>query len=232
MKNTMLKSCLLILLFVGGMTPKNQAQLMPVDPPGLLGIPDTVQMGDTLNFTYRVVNAGLLPLINPRVFSIMRINGQLLPLPVDSSLNIGIYQPGDTIPVSVNQFIISPSNNNNGGGNVLVVWPSSDGFDRGPDSLVDNVYVLEPTAIRETRPFSARLTLYPNPAVDRLNLTWPASGPLPLRLEFHDLSGKTFLTTQEMPLSLDLSRLPRGIYFLVVDWADGLRSGYRVSLTP
>ncbi|HMQ62854.1 MAG TPA: aryl-sulfate sulfotransferase [Flavilitoribacter sp.] len=68
----------------------------------------------------------------------------------------------------------------------------------------------------------ARLKVYPNPAFDWVTLEWDNAGPI--AVEVLDLTGKPVMGTRKLEsgkADLDVSGLPRGMYFL---WVNGVRA--------
>ncbi len=216
MKTRILQIAFTLLLILPALPAKSQ--LTPYTPGRIMGLPDTVTMGDTLDLSYYVINNTGLPLTNPLILSWVQMNGVPRLLPEDSTQILGIIQPGDTVTVNLNRLLISPSGNNNGGANVIVVWPTSGG-NGASDSLSDPVWVEEPpTAIDEGRSPGPAITIYPNPAEEFLRLESNEPGLTATETVIFNIAGQIMLKEEGLPLELDLTSLKEGVYFLMVSW--------------
>lgn len=173
MKKIVLKYLFVLILATAACFP-TKAQLLPklsIGAQGLINWPDTAQMGDTIDFSYYLVNKGLSVLTNTLVETRIRVNNTTLTTPIASNL-LNILNIGDSIQISVNDYIFTPQNHNTGG-NAVVIWPGAPNTSP-PDTVRDEVYLLEPVNTR--RPKTIRtVTAYPNPAQDWLNLDWTTS---------------------------------------------------------
>ncbi|MCB9235227.1 MAG: T9SS type A sorting domain-containing protein [Bacteroidia bacterium] len=211
-----------LLLLVGVSCSRLQAQslLVPVST-GIPSLPDTVNMGDTINFDYYIVNLGVASLVSPLIQTFMEVNGQVLPQPVSVYQVAGLFLMGDTMKIPVNNFVVSPSNNNNGGANVVVIWPTAPGA-TPKDSASGNMYVRNPNSVFAERGPALALNLFPNPAHDRAWVDFFGDPQGENSILLCDLNGrilrswKPAIGQNSRKFELDLSGLNPGFYLLEV----------------
>ena len=191
-----------------------QAQLR-IDPGSIANLPDTVQFGDTLNnLSVNVVNDGLLPVANllleikggvNSLSNIITFGDTLLAGPV-------VINPGDSITIPLDQFIVSPQNSNNGS-NVIIVWPATP--NESGDTIEDEYEVEETTtSLFEALAARAELKIWPNPVQDELHYSTgdPAT---PIReIRVMDLQGRIIMAFDGSPRSVNTSSLITGMYLV------------------
>ncbi len=87
-----------------------------------------------------------------------------------------------------------------------------------PDTLTVNIDMRPGTGIDEQEELN-RLTIFPNPARDKVTLLWNTPSYYPLKIRIISASGQVFLLREYPPqqeLTLDLSNFPAGIYILQI----------------
>jgi hypothetical protein len=222
----MMKKILLIILACLATTffaPRTQAQsILSIAGTEIIGMPDTVQFGDTLNnLSVWVRNDGTLPTPNLTISVNSLINGTVLGGIVGTLNLAGALLPGDSVVVPLDAFIISPQNSGNGA-NLVVVWPDSPGSDDG-DSLEDGYYVEETaTAVQEMfgqEDEDPAFVIYPNPARDQISLKFPR--PVAGEVRVYDLQGRLLFRNDARNSVIDLRLLSPGTYILELNETKG-----------
>ena len=79
-----------------------------------------------------------------------------------------------------------------------------------------------------------KYTVYPNPASDQIHISQSFSTPAPRTITLMDFQGKIVLEEKEctLPMTLDVSSLPRGVYGLKIDAKDGPATVKKVIIHP
>lgn len=207
---------LLSIAFALGLGLHGSAQLSVDQTTGIVGLPDSANMGDTLNLSYKVINKGPLPLVNTPILSWMSVNGNLIATPVDSSF-VSNFAVGDTIVVPINSFIVSPQNNNNGGANVVVVWPTAPGGNTD-DTLRDTMHVDQPNSSAPI--VEDILQAFPNPFDNLLRIKY--EGPEQLGyVTLLDSRGRESMRIPDSQLNINTEHLKPGYYTLIVETSNG-----------
>ncbi len=81
--------------------------------------------------------------------------------------------------------------------------------------------------VNNFRSANETLTLFPNPAINILNVKYLNQSDGKVQITLHDLSGRTIITKQENVSHnysitvLDVSTLTKGTYFIVITDASG-----------
>ena len=125
---------------------------------------------------------------------------------------------GNTVTIVLTGFII-PNDNNSG--QVLGFYAVDE-----EGNFIELGLVI--TAVLDE--LIQELNVYPNPAIDRVNLEFSTSLTRQLNLSLVDLSGKQFLNRSlhinngYNDLSIDLPEIPNGLYILNLQDAGGIRS--------
>lgn len=213
---------LLLLVLLGLIGPgraKGQIFLEPV-PGSITGLPDTVNMGDTVSFAYRMVNQGPLPFIGLQFTNLM-VNGNLIPLPIDSSL-INLLGVGDTTMIMIPNYTFTTARHQ-GGGNVMVIWPTGTGGGQQTDSLKQDVYVNEPTFV-DPRAGAPETLAYPNPAHHQMHLRFGDAQNPAVKLTFLSPQGETVFMQALEPAQeaiISTEQLKPGAYLLQIQFRDG-----------
>lgn len=115
------------------------------------------------------------------------------------------------------------------GDNVLQFWIVPDsGASYVPDTSSITFFIRNLVAGVESPAVERRLSVYPNPAGQRLYLDHKEDARKLRALQLSNLQGQVLLTETSAVKSLDLSRLPAGMYLLHVRYNDGLRGSFRV----
>lgn len=187
----------------------------------IAGLPDTVNYGDTLkNLSVDLTNTGTLPLVSQLIGVTGQTNGTGLPFLL-GSLNIPLtlpFNPGDTITVPLDHFVVSPQRSRQGS-NVIVVWPTGDGVQ--PEDTLEDTYYVNDTTVSASDPaaFAALgLELYPNPVDDRLFIRMTGDQRPWKEASILDLSGRPVFRQQGFGDGIPVSGLAEGLYILrIVD---------------
>lgn len=195
-----------------------------------IGLPDTVQEGSLVHVSFNVVNHSTT---QPFSGSLVLNGGLLDSLGLDSIAGDTLFNyyigPGATVHYSFsipiftrNTFVEGPFRI---GGNVVVVWPSVFGSSTflAVDSLVDSVYVLPLSIPRPENSPRFSLNLYPNPAVNQIQLAVLAPGRIIEQVRVYDVAGRTLFLSEGETDRIDLSNLQPGMYFLAAYMSNALR---------
>lgn len=222
MKSIILLPIFLALLLLGMMAPREaKGQIfLDVVQGSLTGIPDTVDMGDTIDFAYQMVNQGPLPFIGIQ-YTNLTVNGSSLPFTIDSSL-ISLLGVGDTTLILVPNYTFTTARHQ-GGGNVMVIWPTGSGGGQQTDSLRQDVYVREPVAIQPAAGSQAT-GVYPNPTRHNIRLRLAGESNPAKFAEIRTLEGKTLYTqtlTSDQETEIPTNLLSPGVYLLYIQFRNG-----------
>lgn len=217
MKN--IKIIALICLAAIWMVPRSYAQpVLSVAGTEVIGMPDTVQYGDSLkNMAVWVRNDGNLPTSNLLITVNSLINGTSQGQILGTLTMASGLLPGDSVVIPLNSFFVSPQNSNNGA-NVVVVWPASPGSEQG-DSLEDEYYVDGVTALVGAMEEEPLISIYPNPAKDFLLLK--TLRPIDGALRIFNMHGQVLYEGDTSQNRIDLKLLTPGSYILEIEEHDG-----------
>ena len=209
-------------------SPQNLQAQLRIDPGSIANLPDTVQFGDTLNnLSVQVVNDGLLPVANllleirggtNSLTNITTLGDTLLSGPV-------VINPGDSITIPLDQFIVSPQNSNNGS-NVIIVWPATP--NENGDTIEDEYEVEETTtSLFEALATRSELQIWPNPVKDELHFSTGDPATAIREIRVMDLQGRIVLAPSGSPRALNTSALMPGMYLIEAEDRKGQRYSKR-----
>lgn len=181
----------------------------------IIGLPDTVNYGDTANIRVYVKNYGPSTFTGDIVLYTAVDTGTGLNITnIDTSLyNTSNFQQGDSLQAVLPQDFSNPQYDYKR--NIVVIWPSAINAIT-QDSVTDSVYVLDPTGVKQVILHENFLKIYPNPSSDELNLQ-----PEDLGKEFFeeirilDLEGREIRKMKYEDL-ISLKGLKSGIYYLEI----------------
>lgn len=210
----------MLLLTLAGLTSKASAQTgLGITDRGIINLPDTVDMGDTVDFSYWVINRGPLPFAGTLITQAL-VDGNLLANPI-ASLSIVILTVGDSLEIPVDNYVFT-TQNHDGGGNVMVIWPTGTGG-TPQDSAQQQVWVNEePTAIQPALE-NAPAAVYPNPTNGLLKFQQLPGAERIEHISVWNINGDIVLQQDPPGLKpeIDLGNMPGGIYFLRMHLPDG-----------
>ena len=173
--------------------------------------PDTTTMGTPLSFNVFLKNLDSITQYNDSIDLLIEVDSAGILYPADTiQLGLQTINALDTVTFNVNHTIgsrYSPGNN------VVVIWPVNGSGIYG-DSLVIDVFVLDPAIIEENDK-EIGFVAYPNPVSNFLSVKslWPfAKG---MQYAIYGASGKLVLSGLVYSEGrIDLTSLPAGLYFL------------------
>jgi hypothetical protein len=85
---------------------------------------------------------------------------------------------------------------------------------------IDNLQLTNGTAVEEENPNASELITYPNPANDKINISFPATASENVTIQIHSIKGETVFAEENKstaPITnyqLPVTNLTNGIYFL------------------
>ncbi|MES2132047.1 MAG: T9SS type A sorting domain-containing protein [Bacteroidota bacterium] len=141
--------------------------------------------------------------------------------------NIISINPNDTIPITFTDSIKPLNYKQNGNGNTVVVWPFSPSAVTLDSLFTVPVYVNYATGIKELD--KNKLSIYPNP-VSQMLFIKPETDAMYKSITVYDMNMKTVLQAT-FTEQIDISKLPAGIYTVVVSAANGINYSSRFTKT-
>jgi hypothetical protein len=173
--------------------------------------PDTTTMGASLSFNVLIKNLDGAFQYNDTIDLLIEVDSAGILYPADTiHLGLQTINALDTATFNINHTIgsrYSPGNN------VVVIWPISGSGSYG-DSLIIDVFVLDPSRIKENEGEMSFIA-FPNPVSRFVSVKtpWPFSKGIPYVV--YGSSGKLVLEGEVYSEErIDLSGLPAGLYFL------------------
>ena len=202
---------LLALLAVAPLQQSKAQNVLGIGGAGLIGMPDTARIGDTISFSYFVVNNGVLPTVGP-IYSYQAVNGNVIAGFLDGLLTLPI-NPGDSAQMIINQYIFTNQTHGQGGGTtMLTIWP-------GPgtqDSATKEIFLLPELNSREEALPRLTMKIYPNPAKDQLHLSYAEAGNRVESISVFDMQGREVIHANENRDSLNVNGFNSGLYIIEV----------------
>lgn len=194
-----------------GLTPGSSYDVYISDTCGVSG--DTSTLAGPLNFT---TTSGPLAAGFSYTADTAGANSRVLNFNANTSTGASTYSWDFGDSTTGSGMNVSHSYSTNGSYLVQLVISGS----CGSDTITDSVLV-EGISLYDT-PLSRSLSVYPNPARDRLNISFTTNGSTVATIRVLDLSGKDLLLLHEDKLNghffkiLDVSRLASGVYLLEI----------------
>jgi hypothetical protein len=107
------------------------------------------------------------------------------------------------------------------GGNTVVIWPSFVGQPIQGDSILKEIYVLDPNSVPKSG--MNQLYFFPNPAGSVLSVKASKNAAIPKMIIIRDLSGRVLLNAPylENEGSMNIEKLSAGIYILELELPEG-----------
>ncbi|MGL5892107.1 MAG: T9SS type A sorting domain-containing protein [Bacteroidia bacterium] len=220
------------LLFAFLFSPQLRAQnFIGFYPPVLIGLPDTVSIGDS------VLAGAVLGNISPIAYNnSITITGYVdtgagnIPFPpiTYSLLSINAF---DTIPLLI--FLDIDNTPQQGifriGGNVIVIWPilSDPQFTTG-DSIAVPVFVRGPSSVAERPRTNRQVRCYPNPTQTKLHIIAEPGQSVPEEIIVRDIHARIIYTSPYSPQPINTETWVSGVYFIECRFEDGSSSMTRV----
>ena len=201
-----------------------QAQgLLGIGSTGITGFPATSQFGDTIqNLGLWVVNKGLTPVANLNIAFLSQTNSTGTPFQIgDLDLTSGVIQPGDSLYVPLDYFIVTPQNSNQGS-NVMVIWPTSPGTTPSDSAETDYEVDGATAAVDAGDSYVNPIQIWPNPCSGSLNLHTDQANLKGSRVRISDIQGRLIT---EVPLQFDhvfdFTKTGPGIFLLQIEKPNG-----------
>ena len=141
--------------------------------------------------------------------------------------NVISINPNDTIPITFTDSIKPLNYKQNGNGNTVVVWPFSPSAITIDSLFTAPVYVNNATGIKELD--KNKLFIYPNP-VSHLLFIKPETEVSYKNITVYDMSMKMVMQAA-FTEQVDVSKLPVGIYTIIVTTANGINYSSRFTKT-
>lgn len=196
---------------------------------GVLGLPDTVAFGDTVQgMSVFVINDGPLPVAGVLLDIIADPNNAGAPFNLGNLMipTVSPLNPGDSVVVPLDMFIVTPSNSNQGS-NVMVVWPSTPATQPG-DTAETGYYVDPISSIAEGPQQRLDLQVYPNPTADMLRIRLNDPAVRIREVQIADAVGRLVYRASGLPESISLDRFPAGTYLVRFEVEGGRREARRI----
>ena len=222
-----MKRIFIILSFVLGFTSSFSQTYQIGAIPRLpnLGLPDTVYLGDTVNFSIYVKNFG-----SNTYFGTFFVN-----LAIDSGngLNyVGMLDSvtmqinaNDTIPFNYLDSIPSGPSPLRIGGNIIVIWPAAINF-QAFDSAWASVFVMSSSSIGEIVDKN-NIKVYPNPTSDEIMMLEGKNNISVVRVRIFDKTGKEIAVINNSSV-IDLRVFASGTYIAEAEFADKTKFSFKI----
>ena len=188
----------------------------------LVGIPDTVTDGQTVDFFVQIsLNSPLI--YQGNIFLELEYGGNFYV--VDTTISQNFLSPNFPNTIQA-QHRFSTEDDLSIGDNVVVVWPRI-GDGQSPPQTVSwpfetVVTLAEPNSIEDSRAERTfRSFIYPNPASDQIRLALGSENRI-MFTRLYDLTGAiVFESNANDQQILEVQQLPAGMYFIDVLTEDG-----------
>lgn len=190
-----------------------------------------IGMDSIVNFEVKVVNEGPGTYSGPlKIGSYYQEKFYYDLLFADSSVsNMAV---GDTVVIAHRDTVTQTSFKYKGGGNVVIVWPyaAAGEFATGDSGNV-NVWVDGTINVDDPVGIKDRVSIYPNPTQTRLNFRYEGYVNQLEYVRIFDIQGREHYYNSNPVTEINVSELPKGIYFVRISYKDGLRGTYRLIVT-
>ncbi|MEW6469232.1 MAG: T9SS type A sorting domain-containing protein [Bacteroidota bacterium] len=188
-----------------------------------LGLPDTVAIGDSVNYSIYLKNW------SPNIF----FGTVFINMAIDTSAGLQFVgwldsltvqlSPGDTIGLNYNDTI--PSGLFRIGGNIIVIWPAA--INAGTkDSVTATIYVLPASSVGEITD-KDHIKVYPNPTPNEVQILQDRPNNDVVRVRIYNALGEEVLVVEHSAI-IDLRALPAGTYLAKAEFADKTRSSFKI----
>jgi hypothetical protein len=209
----------LFLLLAIGLFVNGKAQttlgMSTLIPPNLV---DTVNAGSTHTYNVWVKNTGtqafsdtlsIYTAVLDSMFGLNIVNVYNS----NSTINIA---PADSAQFTMTEvYNVSPTGYKTGI-DVIVVWPVAQGVITG-DSLTFSIFIVDATGIKDID-LQGLLKLYPNPAVDKINLETPANLSIK-SIRLIDMKGQEIILTNNGNC-INIETISTGNYILDIEFTN------------
>lgn len=193
---------------------KAQSYQLQID--SIVGIPDTVFNGQEITF-YMIVSVNSPLFYQGDIFVELEYNGGFYPVDTTIVANASLSPNAPNTLQAMHR--LSTDDDLNIGDNVVVVWPRIGDGVSPPQEVVNPetviITVVEPNGINSpesTRIFESFVS--PNPAITNVQFNFKRSETI-IQSTLFDVAGRVVLTS-DTQTNLDISHLPRGVYFVDV----------------
>lgn len=137
----------------------------------------------------------------------------------------------DTLEIDFDDVVLPSTKKYVGGGDIIVIWPSNaDGamiLDSGSTTVyIDGIIAVDPVLTADDR-----VTPFPNPSRGELYLEWGEHENLLESVSIIDAAGREWRLAEHAVKSFNLHGMPPGIYYLRVQYSDGLKAVYKIHLS-
>ena len=178
---------------------------------------DTLNIGDSIHFSFWLVNQGAVNIndsisMSCETFDI--IGTSISSMPIGNNYNtVGSLSVGDSIFVTITEVVSYSSYVL--GDNIIVIWPAFIGSG-GVDTSMTPIHILGNTSSSELEMLNNKLIVFPNPIKDYFTLSnqlgLPISG-----ITLSDALGNILYVDKSIyysSCSFNLSRFQSGTYFI------------------
>lgn len=219
---------LLILAVLSFWCPSLQGQVyfsLTADTTGF-ATPDPVNQQDSLYFNFVVKNTGSQN-YNDSLYIVRQVNAFIDTIATIPQVILDTT-PSDSEFISTGEMV-TPARYG-GGINVVVIWPTAPNslIVTGTDSLVQEVTVIGSTSLPEPHGESMFL-VFPNPTMDRIRFRTNLPLSAIQRWSLLGTDGKLHRQGEVLPHQLSLSGLPKGLYFIHLEFEGGGKRTLRIN---
>ncbi|MEM0996738.1 MAG: T9SS type A sorting domain-containing protein [Bacteroidota bacterium] len=139
------------------------------------------------------------------------------------------FEVGQTTIVSFKDTVVSGDARYKGGNNILVIWPHSDASSvQAPDTSDVDVYINQLVSVVDPTLFFARVKVGPNPVQGTLYLQYPKDQHKLEYVRIFNSSGQIIRTYDKAVGRIDFDDMPVGLYFLDIQYRDGVGGSYKI----
>jgi hypothetical protein len=139
------------------------------------------------------------------------------------------FEVGQTQWVSWKDTVQSGDARYKGGNNILVIWPHSDSPNvQAPDSTNGGIYIDNLVSVRDPQVFFARVKVGPNPVSSTLYLQYLKDQHKLEHVRLYNSSGQIMRSYHKAVSRIEFNDLPVGLYFLDIQYKDGVGGSYKL----
>ncbi|MGL4597462.1 MAG: T9SS type A sorting domain-containing protein [Bacteroidia bacterium] len=196
--------------------------------PGLIGMPDTIPIGDTTLVAVYLKNYANIA-FNDSIEIAGTIDTGAGPNAFSFTVTPNIYIAAQDSLFSIFpvRFDVGPQGNFRIGNNVIIVWPSPVGSGFGSLDTITAVVFIPPLGLLEYQHLD-RIKIYPNPSENWFTLDLLPTEPQPVSIVIHDVYGRCVFVADNPGLKVDATAWPTGVYFIEYFFEDKSRHVSRI----
>jgi hypothetical protein len=223
--------CAVCLLVLTQANPARAQMAIGFGAPGLIGMPDTIPIGDTTLVAVYLKNYANIA-FNDSIEITGTIDTGAGPNAFSFTITPNIYINAQDSLFSIFpvRFDVGPQGNFRIGNNVIIVWPQPVGSGFGSRDTITAVVFIPPLGFPENPNYSNldRFKMYPNPGENWFHLDLQPSAPQPTLVQVHDISGRCVFMANNPGLKVDATEWPAGVYFIEYVFEDKSRHVGRI----